>query len=135
MADGGGIGGCKLAPRLLEQIMTGLWSFVSLNQVFAASIDLAHAMLARAMTMKNSGDLFTLTARGTYHHEARPDKGDLRQIEPKKVTTQVTTCTTLFLLPRPLGEGWGEGQRTTTYYRSMHRPLALTPALSQGERE
>ena len=42
MADGGGIGGCKLATRLLEQIMTGLWSFVSLNQVFAASIDLAH---------------------------------------------------------------------------------------------
>ena len=42
MADGGGIGGCKLAPRLLEQIMTGLGSFVLLNQVFAASIDLAH---------------------------------------------------------------------------------------------
>ena len=44
MVDGGGIGGCnnKLAPRLLEQIMTGLWSFVSLNQVFAASIELAH---------------------------------------------------------------------------------------------
>ena len=42
MADGGGIGGCELVPRLLEQIMTGLWSFVSLNQVFAASIDLAY---------------------------------------------------------------------------------------------
>ena len=42
MADGGGIGGSNLAPRLLEQIMTGLWSFVLLNQVFAASIDLAH---------------------------------------------------------------------------------------------
>ena len=33
MADGGGIGVCKLAPRLLEQIMTGLWLFVPLNQV------------------------------------------------------------------------------------------------------
>ena len=41
MAEGGGIGGCKLAPHLLEQIMTGLWSFVSLNQVSAASIELA----------------------------------------------------------------------------------------------
>ena len=47
MADGGGIGGCKLAPRLLEQIMTGLWSFVSLNQVSAASIELAHDGAAR----------------------------------------------------------------------------------------
>ena len=51
------------------------------------------------------------------------------------VTTQVTTCSTLFLLPRPLGEGWGEGQQRTKYDSSMHRPLALTPALSQGERE
>jgi hypothetical protein len=26
-------------------------------------------------------------------------------------TTQLSACDTLFLLPRPLGEGWGEGQR------------------------
>lgn len=42
MVDGGDTGGCNLAPRLLEQIMTGLWLFVSVNQVFAASIELAH---------------------------------------------------------------------------------------------
>ena len=38
----GGMGGYELAPRLHEQIMTPLWSFVLLNQVFSASIDLAH---------------------------------------------------------------------------------------------
>ena len=30
------------------------------------------------------------------------------------------------MLPRPLGEGWGEGQQPTKYYSSMHRPLALS---------
>ena len=47
MAEGGGIGVCKLAPRLLEEIMTGLWSFGSLNQGSAASIDPAHDGAAR----------------------------------------------------------------------------------------
>ena len=47
MADGGGIGGCKVAPHLLEQIMTGLSSFVSLKQVSAASIELAQDGAAR----------------------------------------------------------------------------------------
>ena len=39
--------GCKLASRLLEQIMTGRWSFVSLKQVSDASIELAHDGAAR----------------------------------------------------------------------------------------
>ena len=37
-----------------------------------------------------------------------------------------------FLLPRPLGEGWGEGQRAMACYSSMYRLLALTPTLSIG---
>ena len=56
MADGGGMGVCKLAPRLLEQIMTGLWLFVSLNQVSAASIDLAHDGAAKCWLVYSGED-------------------------------------------------------------------------------
>ncbi len=56
MADGGGTGGLQDCARLLEQIMTGLWSFVSLNQVSAASIDLAHDGAARCWVVKTGED-------------------------------------------------------------------------------
>ena len=42
----------------------------------------------------------------------------------------------LDLLPRPLGEGWGEGQRLHKYMRLKHQaPPALIPTFSQGEKE
>jgi hypothetical protein len=48
------------------------------------------------------------------------------------VTTQ-GSCPVL--LPLPLGEGWGEGPQASAHNSAMHRPPALTPALSQRERE
>ena len=56
MAEGAGIGGCKVAPHLLEQIMTGLWSFVSLNQVSDASIELAQDGAARCSLIYSAED-------------------------------------------------------------------------------
>jgi hypothetical protein len=73
-----------------------------------------------------------------YTHALNDERAARRQLPVNSFWLSGTgACAVPDLLPLPLGEGGGEGQQPSNHHSlgQVHRPSALTPNLSQRERE